>query len=72
MDNIIANALPIAGLLLLAIVFRALYEKTKCKKLCLILDLVVHVALLAFMLRIDAELDEVLLVFLFTLAVAVA
>lgn len=72
METIIANALPVAGLLILALVCRIFYERTKLKKTFLILDLVVHLALVALMVVIGAGMEELLLVLLFTMAIALA
>ena len=72
MDVIIANALPIALLAALTIVFRLLYDKTRFKKIWLVLDVIVHIALVALLLWVDASMEELLLVLLFTLAVGIA
>jgi hypothetical protein len=72
MEVILANALPIAALMALTFVFRLLYDKTKFKKIWLILDVLVHVALVGFMLYVDASMEELLLVLLATLAVGLA
>lgn len=72
MDVIIANALPIALLAVLTIVFRLLYDKTRFKKICLVLDVIVHLALFGLLLYVGASMEEMLLVLLFTLAVGIA
>ena len=72
MEVIIANALPIAFLAALTIVFRLLYDKTRFKKIWLVLDVVVHIALVGLLLWVDAGMEELLLVLLFTLAVGIA
>ena len=72
MDVIIANALPIALLAALTIVFRLLYDKTHFKKIWLVLDVIVHIALVGLLLWVDASMEELLLVLLFTLAVGLA
>lgn len=72
MEVIIANALPIVALMALTFVFRLLYDKTRFKKVWLILDIVVHLALFALMIMVDASMEELLLVLLFTLAVGLA
>jgi hypothetical protein len=72
MEVILANALPIAALMALTFVFRLLYDKTKFKKIWLILDVLAHVALVGFMLYVDASMEELLLVLLATLAVGLA
>jgi hypothetical protein len=72
MEVIIANALPIVALMALTFVFRLLYDKTRFKKVWLILDVVVHLVLFALMIAVDASMEELLLVLLFTLAVGLA
>ena len=72
MEVILANALPIAALMALTFVFRLLYDKTKFKKIWLILDVLAHIALVGFMLYVDASMEELLLVLLATLAVGLA
>ena len=72
MEVILANALPIAALMALTFVFRLLYDKTKFKKIWLILDVLAHVALVGFMLYVDASMEELLLILLATLAVGLA
>ena len=72
MEVILANALPIAALVALTFVFRLLYDKTKFKKIWLILDVLAHIALVSFMLYVDASMEELLLVLLATLAVGLA
>jgi len=72
MDVIIANALPIVLLAALTIVFRLLYDKTRFKKIWLVLDVIVHIALVGLLLWVDASMEELLLVLLFTLAVGIA
>jgi hypothetical protein len=72
MEVIIANALPIVALMALTFVFRLLYDNTRFKKVWLILDVVVHLALFALMIAVDASMEELLLVLLFTLAVGLA
>jgi hypothetical protein len=72
MEVILANALPIAALMALTFVFRLLYDKTKFKKIWLILDVLAHMALVGFMLYVDASMEELLLVLLATLAVGLA
>jgi hypothetical protein len=72
MEVIIANALPIVALMALTFVFRLLYDKTRFKKVWLILDVVVHWVLFALMIAVDASMEELLLVLLFTLAVGLA
>lgn len=72
MEVILANALPIAALMALTFVFRLFYDKTKFKKIWLILDVLAHIALVGFMLYVDASMEELLLVLLATLAVGLA
>lgn len=72
MEVILANALPIAALVALTFVFRLLYDKTPFKKIWLVLDIIVHLALVALMVCVDASMEETLLVLLFTLAVGLA
>ena len=67
MEVILANALPIAALVALTFVFRLLYDKTKFKKVWLVLDVLVHLALVGLMLYVDASMEELLLVLLATL-----
>ena len=72
MKVILANALPIATLVLLTLVFRLLHDKTKYKKIWLILDVLVHIALVGFMLYEGATMEELLLVLLATLVIGLA
>lgn len=72
MEVIFANALPIAALVVLTFVFRLLYDKTRFKKVWLVLDVLVHLALVALMVWVDASMEETLLVLLVTLAVGLA
>ena len=72
MEVILANALPIAALMALTFVFRLLYDKTKFKKVWLVLDVLVHIALVGLLLYVDASMEELLLVLLATLAVGLA
>ena len=72
MEVILANALPIAALVALTFVFRLLYDKTKFKKVWLVLDVLVHIALVGLLLYVDASMEELLLVLLATLAVGLA
>ena len=72
MEVIIANALPIVALMALTFVFRLLYDKTKFKKVWLVLDVLVHIALVGLLLYVDASMEELLLVLLATLAVGLA
>lgn len=72
MEVILANALPIAALMALTFVFRLLYDKTRFKKIWLILDVLAHLVLVGFMLYVDASMEELLLVLLATLAVGLA
>ncbi len=72
MEVILANALPIAVLVALTFVFRLLYDKTRLKKLWLVLDVIVHLALVGLLLGVGAGMEELLLVLLFTLAVGLA
>ncbi len=72
MEVILANALPIVALVALTFVFRLLYDKTRFKKIWLILDVLAHIALVGFMLYVGAGMEELLLVLLATLAVGLA
>ena len=72
MEVILANALPIAALMALTFVFRLLYDKTRFKKIWLILDVLAHLVLVGFMLYVDASMEELLLVLLATMAVGLA
>lgn len=72
MEVILANALPIGVLVALTVVFRLLHDKTKFKKISLIFDVLVHIALVGFMLYADASMEELLLVLLATLAIGLA
>lgn len=72
MEVILANALPIVALVALTFVFRLLYDKTRFKKIWLVLDVLVHLALVGLMLYVDASMEELLLVLLATLAVGLA
>ena len=72
MEVILANALPIAALMALTFVFRLLYDKTRFKKIWLILDVLAHLVLVGCMLYVDASMEELLLVLLATLAVGLA
>ena len=72
MKVILANALPIAVLVALTAVFRLLHDKTKFKKTWLVCDVLVHIALVGFMLYVDASMEELLLVLLATLAIGLA
>ena len=72
MEVILAHALPIAALVALTFVFRLLYDKTRFKKVWLVLDVIVHLALVGLMIWVDAGMEELLLVLLFTLAVGLA
>ena len=69
MTVILANALPIASLVILTLVFRLLRDKTRFKKIWLIFDVLVHLALVGVMLYLDASMEELLLVLLVTLAI---
>ena len=69
MNVILANALPIASLVILTLVFRLLHDKTRFKKIWLIFDVLVHLALVGVMLYLDASMEELLLVLLVTLAI---
>ncbi len=72
MDVILANALPIAALVALTFIFRLLHDKTRFKKIWLVLDVLAHLALVVLMVAVDASMEELLLVLLFTLAVGLA
>ena len=72
MKVIMANAIPIAMLVALTAVFRLLHDKTRFKKIWLICDVLVHIALVGIMLYMDATMEELLLVLLFTLAIGLA
>ena len=72
MEVILAHALPIAALVALALVFRLLYDKTRFKKVWLVLDVLTHIALVGLLLYVDASMEELLLVLLATLAVGLA
>ena len=72
MEVILANALPIVALVALTFVFRLLYDKTRFKKIWLILDVLAHIALVGFMLYVDASMEELLLVLLATLSVGLS
>ena len=56
MEVILANALPIAALVALTFVFRLLYDKTRFKKVWLVLDVLAHLALFGLMLWVDASM----------------
>lgn len=72
MEVILANALPIAALVALTFVFRLLYDKTRFKKIWLVLDVLAHLALVGLLLWVDASMEELLLVLLATLTVGLA
>lgn len=69
MEAILANAFPIGALVALTAIFRLLHDKTKFKKIWLVCDVLVHIALVGFMLYVDATMEELLLVLLATLAI---
>ena len=69
MEVILANAFPTGALVALTAIFRLLHDKTKFKKIWLICDVLVHIALVGFMLYVDATMEELLLVLLATLAI---
>ena len=69
MELILANAFPIGVFVAMTAVFHLLHDRTKFKKMCLIGDMLVHIAIVGFMLYADATLEELLLVLLVTLAI---
>ena len=69
MKVIMMNAFPVSVLVIMIIVFRLLHDRTRFKKLCLICDVLVHIALVGVMLYADATMEELLLVLLVTLVI---
>ncbi|MBQ3252203.1 MAG: hypothetical protein IJB02_03055 [Oscillospiraceae bacterium] len=72
MKVILENALPIVALVAMTLSFRLFHDKTRFKKVWLICDVLAHIALVGFLLYVDATMEELLLVLLATLAIGLA
>jgi len=68
-EVIMANSVHIGVLVAMIAVLHQLHDRTRFKKICLIGDVLAHIALVGIMLYADATLEEFLLVLLVTLAI---
>ena len=66
------DALPVVGFIGMTLSFRLFHNRTKYKKLFRICDVLVHLALVGFLLYVDASMEELLLVLLVALAIGLA
>ena len=72
MDIIMENAVLMLSLLAMIGAFRLFHDRTKHKKLWLILDVLTHMALVGIMLWTGATMEELLLVLLVALTIGLA